>query len=62
MRSVWFYIVVFVVAVGVPGWAAYFVGQRYQDPKVFYYCIVAAVLFVGSALVFSYIRQRWSEK
>ena len=62
MRSPWMYITIFVVAVGLPNWAAYFVGQKYDDKAIFPLCLTASIIFVGGVLIFSYMRERRATK
>ena len=62
LRDVWFYMVVFVVAVGIPGLAVYFVADKYDDKPLFYISTALSAIFVGGALVFSYLRARRSRE
>ena len=62
MGRVWFYVVVFVIAVGVPASAVYFVADKYGDKPLFYVSTVLCALFVGGALFLSYARERWFGK
>ena len=62
MSSAWFYVAVFLIAVGVPASAVYFVADKYDDKLLFYASTVLCALFIGGALFFSYARERWFGK
>ncbi len=58
MRGAWFYMTVFVVAVGMPAVATYFMSVKYEDVKLFIVSTGLCASVVGGALIFSYLRAR----
>ena len=58
MKDLLFYVSAFLLAAGLPSWAAFMASRKYEDPAVFFYSSAVVSLFVGTILVVSYLRSR----